>query len=198
MEFSGKELIQGEPDASSFPSGGLRATFEAQGLHRLGPHLLRLHQGRHACASPPPSAPTAARRWTRRPRCCARWRRINRQALRILRLFGNDDGHAVSSPRSGPEQEYFLDRPRAVRPAPGPDLHRPHAVRRHAPQGAGAGRPLLRRHQAPRRRVHEGTGRGAVEAGHPRQDRAQRGRARPARAGARSSPPPTSPPTTTS
>ena len=48
MEFSGKELIQGEPDASSFPSGGLRATFD--------------------------SAPTAARRWTKRPRCCARWK----------------------------------------------------------------------------------------------------------------------------
>ena len=45
MEFSGKELVRGEPDASSFPSGGLRATFEARG-YRLGPHLLRIHQGR--------------------------------------------------------------------------------------------------------------------------------------------------------
>ena len=48
MEFSGKELIRGEPDASSFPSGGLRATFEARGLHGMGPHQLRFHQGQNA------------------------------------------------------------------------------------------------------------------------------------------------------
>ena len=57
MEFSGKELVQGEPDASSFPSGGLRATFEAP-----------------RCIFRPPSAPIPARRWTRRPRYCAAWR----------------------------------------------------------------------------------------------------------------------------
>ena len=60
MEFSGKELIQGEPDASSFPSGGLRPT-----------PLLRTRR----CASPRPSVPTAARRWTKRRRCCAPCRR---------------------------------------------------------------------------------------------------------------------------
>ena len=48
MEFSGKALIQGEPDASSFPSGGLRATFEARGYTAWDPNLLRLHQGWHA------------------------------------------------------------------------------------------------------------------------------------------------------
>ncbi len=48
LEFSGKELVRGEPDASSFPSGGLRATFRGPGLYRLGPHLLRLPAGRHA------------------------------------------------------------------------------------------------------------------------------------------------------
>ena len=48
MEFSGKELIKGEPDASSFPSGGLRATFEAKRLHGVGPDVLRVHKGRHA------------------------------------------------------------------------------------------------------------------------------------------------------
>ena len=53
MDFSGKELIKGEPDASSFPSGGLRATFEARGH----------------CAYRPRSVPTAARQWTRRHRC---------------------------------------------------------------------------------------------------------------------------------
>ncbi len=63
MSFSGKELIQGEPDASSFPSGGLRATFEARGYTAWDPT---------SYASPPPSAAIPARRWTRRPRCCAR------------------------------------------------------------------------------------------------------------------------------
>ena len=48
MSFSGKELVQGEPDASSFPSGGLRATFRGARLHRLGPHEPGLHQGRGA------------------------------------------------------------------------------------------------------------------------------------------------------
>ncbi len=71
MEFSGKELIQGEPDASSFPSGGLRATFEAQRLYRVGPDVLRLHQGSASCISRPRSVPTAARRSTKRRRCCA-------------------------------------------------------------------------------------------------------------------------------
>lgn len=48
MDFSGKELVVGEPDASSFPSGGVRATFEARRLHRVGSDLLRLRQGRNA------------------------------------------------------------------------------------------------------------------------------------------------------
>lgn len=47
MEFSGKELIKGEPDASSFPSGGLRSTFEARGYIRVGSHFVRLYQGRY-------------------------------------------------------------------------------------------------------------------------------------------------------
>ena len=66
MDFSGKELVCGEPDASSFPSGGLRATFEARGYSARTA----------ASASRRCSAPTAARRWTRRPRCCARTRRL--------------------------------------------------------------------------------------------------------------------------
>lgn len=48
MEFSGKELVKGEPDASSFPSGGLRATFEARRLYRMGSYLFRIHQGTYA------------------------------------------------------------------------------------------------------------------------------------------------------
>ena len=72
MEFSGKELVKGESDASSFPSGGLRATFEAT------PHGIRplTHSSRRACSAfPRRSAPTAARRSISKPRFCAQWRR---------------------------------------------------------------------------------------------------------------------------
>jgi glutamine synthetase type III len=70
MEFSGKELIQGEPDASSFPSGGLRATFEARGYTAWDATSSRTV----CCTFPRFSAPTAARHWTRKPLCCAPWR----------------------------------------------------------------------------------------------------------------------------
>ena len=66
MDFSGKELIQGEPDASSFPSGGLRATFEARGYTASPMHLLKIT----ACAFLQPSAPTPAKCWIKRLRCC--------------------------------------------------------------------------------------------------------------------------------
>ena len=65
MEFSGKELIQGEPDASSFPSGGLRATFEARGYTAWDPTSYAFIKDGVLCI------PT---RWTRKRRCCARWR----------------------------------------------------------------------------------------------------------------------------
>ena len=73
MKFSGKELITGEPDASSFPSGGLRATFEARGYTPgTRPPMLLLKKRRSV--SPRLSAPTAARLWIKRRRCCAAWR----------------------------------------------------------------------------------------------------------------------------
>ena len=71
MKFSGKELIQGEPDASSFPSGGLRATPAAT---RPGTPPATPLSRRTRCASRRPSAPTGARRWIKRRRCCAPWR----------------------------------------------------------------------------------------------------------------------------
>ena len=66
MEFSGKELIKGEPDASSFPSGGLRATFEARGYTAWDPTSYATTRS----ASPPRSAPSGERRWIKRLRCC--------------------------------------------------------------------------------------------------------------------------------
>lgn len=74
MEFSGKNLIQGEPDASSFPSGGLRATFEARGYTAWDPTSYAFIRIRHSVYQRP-SAPMAARRWIRRRRCCAQCRR---------------------------------------------------------------------------------------------------------------------------
>jgi glutamine synthetase len=73
MDFSGKELVRGEPDASSFPSGGLRATFEARGYTAWDPTPSPSSRTT-ASISPRSSAPTPARRSTRRPRCCAPWR----------------------------------------------------------------------------------------------------------------------------
>ena len=75
MEFSGKELIKGEPDASSFPSGGLRATFEARGYTAWDPTSFAFIKEGSLSASPPSSAPTPARPWTRRRLFCGPWTR---------------------------------------------------------------------------------------------------------------------------
>ena len=79
MEFSGKELVKGEPDASSFPSGGLRATFEARGYTAwdcTSPAFVKKDRMRpeRFCVSRRRSAPTRARRWTRRRRSYVPWR----------------------------------------------------------------------------------------------------------------------------
>mgnify|MGYP000674148174 CR=1 FL=1 len=72
MEFSGKELVRGEPDASSFPSGGLRATFEARGYTAWDPPPSPSSR-RAASVSPPSSALTPVRLWIKRPLCCDPW-----------------------------------------------------------------------------------------------------------------------------
>ena len=106
MEFSGKELIQGEPDASSFPSGGLRATFEARGYTAWDPTSYAFIKGKTLCI------PTAFCSYDgyaldKKTPLLRSMEALNRQALRILRLFGNDTARCVRS-AVGPEQEYFL------------------------------------------------------------------------------------------
>ncbi|MBR3689595.1 MAG: glutamine synthetase III, partial [Eggerthellaceae bacterium] len=106
MEFSGKELIKGEPDASSFPSGGLRATFEARGYTAWDPTSYAFIKGTTLCI------PTAFCSYTgealdKKTPLLRSMEALNRQALRILRLFGNEDVKHVST-SVGPEQEYFL------------------------------------------------------------------------------------------
>ena len=106
MEFSGKELIKGEPDASSFPSGGLRATFEARGYTAWDPTSYAFIKGKTLCI------PTAfcsydGHALDKKTPLLRSMEALNKQALRILRLFGNENAKCVRS-SVGPEQEYFL------------------------------------------------------------------------------------------
>ena len=109
-EFSGKELIQGEPDASSFPSGGIRATFEARGYTAWDPtspaYILENPNGTTLCI------PTAFISWTgealdKKTPVLRSMQALSQQAQRVLKVFGNaNPGPVVAS--AGPEQEYFL------------------------------------------------------------------------------------------
>jgi len=109
-EFSGKELIQGEPDASSFPSGGIRATFEARGYTAWDPtspaYILENPNGTTLCI------PTAFCSWTgealdKKTPVLRSMQALNKQAQRILKLFGHTNTTPVMA-SAGPEQEYFL------------------------------------------------------------------------------------------
>jgi glutamine synthetase len=108
-EFSGKELIRGEPDASSFPSGGIRATFEARGYTAWDPtspaFILENPNGTTLCI------PTAFCSWTgealdKKTPLLRSMEALSRQAVRILKLFGSTASRVYST--AGPEQEYFL------------------------------------------------------------------------------------------
>ncbi len=106
LEFSGKELVKGEPDASSFPSGGLRATFEARGYTAWDPTSYAFIKDGVLCI------PTAfcsynGQALDKKTPLLRSMEALNKQALRILRLFGNQEVTNVIS-TVGPEQEYFL------------------------------------------------------------------------------------------
>src|SRR6266702_6188266 len=110
MEFSGKELIKGEPDASSFPSGGLRATFEARGYTAWDPtspaYIMENPNGSTLVI------PTAFISWTgealdKKTPLLRSMEALSHQAMRILKLFGNNEAQKVFT-TVGPEQEYFL------------------------------------------------------------------------------------------
>jgi glutamine synthetase len=109
-EFTGKQLIQGEPDGSSFPTGGIRATFEARGYTiwdvTSPAYILENANGTTLCI------PTAFVSWTgealdKKTPVLRSMQALNKQAQRVLKLFGHTDGAMVSS-TAGPEQEYFL------------------------------------------------------------------------------------------
>ena len=145
-EFSGKELIKGEPDASRFPSGGMRSTFEARGYTAWDPTsppwLCKTANGTHA--GHPDRVRQLDRRGARQEDAAAALDRGAVEAGRAhpeaVRLDGRARLHDLR-PRAGvlPDRRALLLR------APRPDQRRPHAVRRQAAQGPGAGGPVLRR-----------------------------------------------------
>ena len=106
MEFSGKELIKGEPDASSFPSGGLRATFEARGYTAWDPTSYAFIKENTLCI-PTVFCSYGGEVLDKKTPLLRSMDVMNVQALRILRLFGNNDVTRVTT-TVGPEQEYFL------------------------------------------------------------------------------------------
>ena len=106
MEFSGKELIRGEPDASSFPSGGLRATFEARGYTAWDPTSYAFIKGR-TLYIPTAFCSYGGEALDKKTPLLRSMEALNRQALRVLKLFGNDEVRRVT-PAVGSEQEYFL------------------------------------------------------------------------------------------
>ena len=106
MEFSGKELIQGETDASSFPSGGLRATFEARGYTAWDPTSFAFIKEGVLCI-PTAFCSYGGEALDKKTPLLRSMEAINKQALRVLRLFGNEEVTAVKT-TVGPEQEYFL------------------------------------------------------------------------------------------
>ena len=105
MEFSGKELIKGEPDASSFPSGGLRATFEARGYTAWDPTSYAFIKDATLCI-PTAFCSYGGEALDKKTPLLRSMEALNTQALRILKLFGNDATRVNTT--VGPEQEYFL------------------------------------------------------------------------------------------
>ena len=105
MEFSGKELVQGEPDASSFPSGGLRATFEARGYTAWDPTSFAFIKGNTLCI-PTAFCSYGGEALDKKTPLLRSMEAINNQALRVLKLFGSNATSVKTT--VGPEQEYFL------------------------------------------------------------------------------------------
>ena len=182
-EFAGKTLVQGEPDASSFPNGGLRNTFEARGYTGWDvtspAYVLENPNGNTLCI-PTVFVSMTGEALDHKTPLLRSQQAMGEHAERILTLFGHTDIEKVVS-FCGPEQEYFLvDRHFFLGP-PRPDERGPHPVRHQTAQGPGIRRPLLRRHPGARARLHDGHRARALQTRHPREDASQRSRSRPVR-----------------
>ncbi len=176
-EFAGKTLIQGEPDASSFPSGGLRSTFEARGYTGWDvtspAYILENPNGNTLCIPTVFVSMTGEALDYKTPLLRSQ-QAMGAHAERILKLFGHtdlDEGRVVLRPRAG----VLPGGPALLPGASGPGERRPHPVRRQTAEGAGVRRPLLRRDARAGAGLHDGHRAGAVQARHSRQDPAQRG-----------------------
>ena len=155
-EFSGKTLTQGEPDASSFPNGGIRNTFEARGYTMWDvtspAYILENPNGTTLCI------PTAFVSWTgealdKKTPLLRSMQALNKQAQRILKIFGHENpahGGLLRGRRAG----IFSDRPAFLFLAAGSARHRANAVRSAAAQGPGVRGSLLRRDSRARAGVH--------------------------------------------
>ena len=172
MSFSGKELIKGEPDASSFPSGGLRATFEARGYTAwdcTSPAFVR-----HDAAGATLCIPTAFCSYTgealdQKTPLLRSMEAIGEQSLRLIRHFGNTTSRKVT-PMVGAESPGGCGEVYAEK---GPDLHRTDSVWSHAAERTGTGRPLLWNHPPEDRCLYAGRECRVVEGGRDLQDPAQ-------------------------
>ena len=181
-EFSGKELVKGEPDASSFPSGGMRSTFEARGYTAWDPTSppWLLYSGGAVTLV----IPTAFVSWTgetldKKTPLLRSMEALSKQAVRVLKLFGSTAERVITT--CGPEQEYFLIDQLLLSVASRPDQRRADALRREAAEGAGARGSVFRRDRRSRDGVHVGRRDGTVQAGRAGEDASQRGGAEPVR-----------------
>ena len=183
---AGRNLLQGEPDASSFPSGGIRATFEARGYTAwdvTSPIFLQVEPNGVTLTIPTAYVSYTGEALDHKIPLLRSQEALGKQALRVLRWFGNTTATRVFTthrPRAG----VLPRRPPARGAAARPAADRPDAVRRPVAQGPGAGGPVLRLDPRADPRVHDGSRPRAVAPGHPGQDPPQRGRAGPVRDGA--------------
>ena len=178
-EFAGKTLIQGEPDASSFPNGGIRSTFEARGYTAWDvtspAYLLENPNGKTLCI------PTAFVSWTgealdKKTPLLRSLQALNKHAQRILKLFGHrESGHRGFLCRRG--AGIFPHRSALLLLAARSARHRKDAVRRAAAEGSGVRGSLLRRDSRARAGLHDRRRARAVQAGDSGQDASQRSRA---------------------
>ncbi len=183
MEFRGKELVKGESDATTYPSGRAAATFESPGLYRQGSHQVMPSTRIRPCAIPTARVLQLWRPWpwTKRPPCCAPIDALNRQGAAHIEAVRPSRGEA-GEPHRGARAEYFASLTRICF-----DRRRISSITGRTLFGA---RPAPRARSwmiiitgsinAPGGRVHAGSGRGILEAGVPAKTEHNRGGSLPA------------------
>ena len=175
MSFSGKELIKGEPDASSFPSGGLRATFEARGYTAwdcTSPAFVRQDAAGATLCIPTAFCSYTGEALDQKTPLLRSMEAINKEALRLIRLFGKYY-FQKSDPICWCGTGVFPGGCGKIYEEKRPDLYRKDPVRRDASKRSGAGRSLLRNHPSEDCRLHERCQRRVVETGCILKDPAQ-------------------------